>query len=63
MLNGLEIMIGKGYYRSLKCKKQLKIIINYEINMFFLFLLNLLFIYYDYFDLKSNIKCWYFLCV
>lgn len=60
MLNGLETMTGKGYYRSLKRKKQLKITINYETNMSSLFLLNLLLIYYDYSDLKSNTKCWYF---
>lgn len=58
MLNGLETMTGKGYYRSLKRKKQLKITINYETNMSSLFLLNLSLIYYDCFDLKSNTKCW-----
>lgn len=58
MLNGLETMTGKGYYRSLKRKKQFKITINYETNMSSLFLLNLSLIYYDYFDLESNTKCW-----
>lgn len=58
MLNGLETMTGKGCLRSLERKKQLKITINYETNMSSLFLLNLSLIYYDYFDLESNTKCW-----
>lgn len=54
MLNGFETMTGKGYYRSLNAKKQLKITINYATNMSSLFLLNLSLIYYDYFDLKKQ---------
>lgn len=37
MLNGLETMTGKGCLRSLERKKQLKITINYETNVFFIF--------------------------